>query len=88
MSLSSNRTSLELTRTEYAILALLMHHAGHVISRTRLAEQVWQENVGTLDNLIDVHISNLRRKIDVPGATPLIRTVRGRGYRIANQDPG
>ncbi len=75
--------SLDLTRTEYAILALLMHHVGDVISRTRLAEQVWQGNAESLDNLIDVHISNLRRKVDIPGTAPLITTVRGRGYRIA-----
>ena len=74
---------LELTRTEYSILALLMRNPGDVISRTRLAEQVWQSDVETLDNLIDVHVSNLRRKVDPPGSDPLIHTVRGRGYRVA-----
>jgi DNA-binding response OmpR family regulator len=78
---------LDLTRTEYAILALLMHHAGDVISRTRLAERVWQAEVETLDNVIDVHVSNLRRKLEVGGAEPLIQTVRGRGYRIAAAAP-
>jgi DNA-binding response OmpR family regulator len=76
---------LDLTRTEYAILALLMRSPGDVISRTRLAEQVWQADVETLDNLIEVHVSNLRRKVDVPGAEPLIQTVRGRGYRIGTR---
>ena len=78
--------ALDLTRTEYSILALLMRRPGDVISRTRLAEQVWQADVETLDNLIDVHVSNLRRKIDPPGSEPLIHTVRGRGYRVAVQD--
>lgn len=78
--------TLDLTRTEYSILALLMRRPGDVISRTRLAEQVWQADVETLDNLIDVHVSNLRRKIDPPGSEPLIHTVRGRGYRVAVQD--
>ncbi len=77
---------LDLTRTEYSILALLMRKPGEVISRTRLAEQVWQTDVETLDNLIDVHLSNLRRKVDPPGSESLIHTVRGRGYRVAMRD--
>jgi DNA-binding response OmpR family regulator len=78
--------TLDLTRTEYSILALLMRRPGEVISRTRLAEQVWQADVETLDNLIDVHVSNLRRKVDPPGSESLIHTVRGRGYRVAVRD--
>jgi len=75
--------SLELTRKEFSILELLMRRPGEVVSRTRLAEQVWQADVQSIDNLIDVHVSNLRRKIDAPGAAPLLHTVRGRGFRIA-----
>jgi len=78
--------TLDLTRTEYSILALLIRRPGEVISRTRLAEQVWQADVETLDNLIDVHVSNLRRKVDPPGSESLIHTVRGRGYRVALRD--
>jgi DNA-binding response OmpR family regulator len=78
--------TLDLTRTEYSILALLIRRPGEVISRTRLAEQVWQADVETLDNLIDVHVSNLRRKVDPPGSESLIHTVRGRGYRVAARD--
>ncbi len=63
-----------------------MRRPGEVISRTRLAEQVWQADVETLDNLIDVHVSNLRRKVDPPGSESLIHTVRGRGYRVAVRD--
>jgi len=75
--------SLELKRKEFSILELLMRRPGEVVSRTRLAEQVWQADVQSIDNLIDVHVSNLRRKIDASGATPLLHTVRGRGFRIA-----
>jgi DNA-binding response OmpR family regulator len=75
--------SLDLTRKEFSILELLMRRPGEVVSRTRLAEQVWQADVQSIDNLIDVHVSNLRRKIDASGATPLLHTVRGRGFRIA-----
>jgi DNA-binding response OmpR family regulator len=78
--------TLDLTRTEYSILALLIRRPGEVISRTRLAEQVWQADVETLDNLIDVHVSNLRRKVDPPGSESLIHTVRGRGYRVAMRE--
>jgi DNA-binding response OmpR family regulator len=74
---------LELTRKEFSILEMLMRRPGEVVSRTRLAEQVWQADVQSIDNLIDVHVSNLRRKIDPPGAAPLLHTVRGRGFRIA-----
>jgi DNA-binding response OmpR family regulator len=73
---------LDLTRKEFVILLTLMRHAGAVVSRTQLAEQVWQTDVETIDSIIDVHISNLRRKLDADGAAPLIQTLRGRGYRL------
>jgi DNA-binding response OmpR family regulator len=83
---------LELTPKEYSILEILMRQPGEVVSRFRLAEQVWQTDQIGIDNLIDVHIANLidvhianlRRKIDPPGAAVLIQTVRGRGFRLAN----
>jgi DNA-binding response OmpR family regulator len=74
---------LELTHKEFAILQILLRHVGEVVSRSRLAEQVWKDDLIAIDNLIDVHISNLRRKVDAPPAAPLIHTVRGRGFRLA-----
>ena len=74
---------LELTRIEFSILALMMRRPGEVISRARLAEYVWQADVERVDNLIEAHLSNLRRKVDAPGSTQLIHTVRARGYRVA-----
>ena len=74
--------ALDLTRKEYAILEILMRHVGDVVSRARLAEQVWKDDLIAIDNLIDVHISNLRRKVDPPGMRPLVQTVRGRGFRL------
>ncbi|MGO4606236.1 response regulator transcription factor [Variovorax sp. 2RAF20] len=79
---------LELTHKEFAILQILLRHAGEVVSRSRLAEQVWKDDLIAIDNLIDVHISNLRRKVDAPPAAPLIQTVRGRGFRLALADDG
>jgi DNA-binding response OmpR family regulator len=80
---------LDLTRKEFAILETLMRHAGDVVSRARLAEQVWKADLIAIDNLIDVHMGNLRRKLDAPGSAPMIETVRGRGFRlVAGGDAG
>ena len=76
-------SSFALTAKEYALLDLLMRHAGSVVTRLQLAEQVWHADLIAIDNLIDVHIKNLRRKVDPPAAAPLIETVRGRGFRLA-----
>jgi DNA-binding response OmpR family regulator len=76
-----------LTNREYALLEFLMRHAGEVVTRTALGEHVWAEEHDTLTNLVDVHVSHLRRKIDEAGAPPLVHTVRGRGYRLA-EDAG
>ncbi len=75
--------AIELTPKEFALLEILMRHAGAVVSRSRLAEQVWKSDFLAIDNLIDVHIGKLRRKVDAPGHAPLIQTVRGRGFRLA-----
>ena len=83
---SRGGVGLELTRKEFAILETLMRHAGDVVSRSRLAEQVWKGDPIAIDNLIDVHMRNLRRKLDAPGAPPTIETVRGRGFRLASPD--
>jgi heavy metal response regulator len=74
---------LELTTKEYAILEYLMRHPNQVLTRTMIAEHVWNYDFDNASNVIDVHIRNLRRKIDDPFATKLIRTVRGAGYRIS-----
>jgi DNA-binding response OmpR family regulator len=76
-----------LTAKEFAILEVLMRSTGEVVSRTRLAERVWDEASDVLDNLIDVHVSNLRKKIDRGGSVALIHTVRGFGYRLGTPDP-
>lgn len=74
---------LDLTPKEYAILELLMRRPGAIVSRLELAEQVWHADLIAIDNLIDVHMKNLRRKVDAPGCAVLIETVRGRGFRLA-----
>ena len=71
---------LDLTSTEYAVLDVLVQHAGRVVTRAQLAEQVWKEDPGGAGSLIEVYVSRLRRKIDEGAAVPLLHTIRGRGY--------
>ena len=75
--------SLELTSKEYALLEYLMRHPNQVLTRTMIAEHVWNYDFDNATNVIDVHIRNLRRKIDDPFPTKLVQTVRGAGYRIS-----
>jgi two-component system copper resistance phosphate regulon response regulator CusR len=73
---------LELTSREFDLLAYLVRNKGVIVSREMLARDVWQEPVrGTpLDNVIDVHIARLRKKIDPAGSAALIHTIRGVGF--------
>jgi two-component system OmpR family response regulator len=66
--------------TEYRILEFMMRHCGQVITRTMLFEEVWGYHFDPGTNLIDVHMGRLRKKIDLPGMSPVIQTVRGSGY--------
>ncbi|HEX5166207.1 MAG TPA: response regulator transcription factor [Thermomicrobiales bacterium] len=72
-----------LTNKEYALLEYLMRHPNQVLTRTMIAEHVWNFDFDTGTNVIDVHIRYLRRKIDDPYDLKLIQTVRGAGYRIS-----
>ncbi|CAM2153237.1 DNA-binding transcriptional activator CusR [Pararobbsia alpina] len=73
-------TPLELLPTEYRLLEFLMRNAAQLVTRGMLFEAVWGYHFDPGSNLIDVHLGRLRRKIDLPGQRPLIRTVRGSGY--------
>jgi DNA-binding response OmpR family regulator len=74
---------IDVTAREFAILEYLMRHGGRVVTRTELGEHVWREHHDNIVNLVDVHISHLRKKVDQGRARPLIHTVRGRGFRLA-----
>jgi len=80
---SRQGTPIDLTSKEYALLEYLMRHPNQVLTRTMIAEHVWNYDFDDATNVIDVHIRNLRRKIDDPFSTKLIQTVRGAGYRIS-----
>ncbi|PHQ60431.1 MAG: DNA-binding response regulator [Robiginitomaculum sp.] len=67
---------------EFRLLECLMRHAGKVVTRTMLLEKVWDYHFDPQTNVIDVHISRLRAKIDKEFDTPMLHTVRGAGYRL------
>jgi DNA-binding response OmpR family regulator len=73
---------IELTNREYALLAVLMRRPGRIVTRSQIVEQIWDLEVDTESNVINVYIAQLRRKIDQGRDRPLIRTVRGVGYTI------
>ncbi len=71
-----------LTAREFSLLEYLMRNAGGVVSREKLLEHVWDANYDGLSNVVDVHIANVRRKLELPGMEDPIETVRGVGYRM------
>src|SRR5439155_27092511 len=73
-------------RKAYPVLGVGMGSAGEHLSGSRLGERVWDEASEVLDNLVDVHVSHLRRKIDREPGSSLIQTVRGFGYRLGVPD--
>jgi len=75
-----NGEEIELTTKEYKLLEYLMRNSGTVVTRTMIAEHVWDIHFDTFTNVIDVYISYLRHKIDAGHERKMIRTVRGRGY--------
>jgi two-component system copper resistance phosphate regulon response regulator CusR len=76
---------LELTSREYALLAFMLRHPGEVLSRTRIYENVWEERYDGLSNTLEVHVVELRRKLEAHGPR-LIHTLRNRGYRFGEEE--
>ena len=73
---------IELTPTEFSLLEFLMRNAGQVVTRKMLCEHLWDADWEGVTNVVEVHISRLRSKIDRDFSTPLMHTIRGRGYVI------
>jgi two-component system copper resistance phosphate regulon response regulator CusR len=71
---------LDLTPKEFALLSLFARRSGEVLSRTLIAEKVWDMNFDSETNVVDVHVRRLRTKLDEPFAQKLLHTVRGVGY--------
>lgn len=76
---------IPLTNQEFRLLQLLMQRSGEVLSRTAIASEVWDMNFDSDTNVVDVAVKRLRAKVDTPYEHKLIHTVRGIGYRIAEQ---
>lgn len=74
--------ALNLQPREFRLLEYLMRHAGHVVTRTMLLENVWEYHFDPQTNVIDVHVSRLRQKIDKDFDKVLLRTIRGAGYML------
>ncbi len=74
---------IDLQAREFSLLEYLIRNCGTVVTRTMLLEHVWDYNFDPQTNVIDVHISRLRQKIDKGFDKSLIQTLRGSGYRIA-----
>ena len=91
MDLSRHKASragkpLDLAPQEYRLLEYLLRHPGEVLTRTRLAEQVWDMNFDGDSNVVDVAVRRLRRKVDDPCDRKLIHTLRGVGYVLEERD--
>lgn len=86
-SVTRGQVPIELTRREFELLEYLIRHQGQIVSREMLARDVWKEpQRGTpLDNVIDVHVARLRKKVDTGAGSRLIHTVRGVGFMV--KDP-
>lgn len=81
--------AVELTNREFDLLEYLMRHQGHFVTREMLARDVWKEprRATPIDNVIDVQMARLRRKVDADGAGRLIHTVRGVGFVLREGEP-
>lgn len=83
------RQAIPLTAKEFELLEYLLRNSGHVVTRDMLARDVWKETLRAtpLDNVIDVHIGRLRRKVDEPFSPKLLHTVRGVGFILSEKAP-
>jgi two-component system copper resistance phosphate regulon response regulator CusR len=81
-SVTRGGTPVDLTSKEFALLELFLQNKGRVLTRTLIAERVWEADYSLETNLIDVYVRRLRRKLEPAGSPPLIRTVRGTGYQL------
>jgi two-component system OmpR family response regulator len=84
-SVSRGEQTIDLLPLEFKLLEFLLLHPGQVVTRLMLLQQVWGFKFDPRTNIVETHISRLRAKIDPDGAAPLITTVRGAGYLIADE---
>jgi DNA-binding response OmpR family regulator len=82
---SRNGKQIKLTTKEFQILEFMAYNKNRALSRMTIAEHIWQENYDSMSNFVDVHIKNIRKKIDAGTSAKLIKTVRGLGYMINDE---
>jgi len=75
---------LEVSNRQFELLSYLMQNAHAVVTRELIARDVWKEPTATWTNVIEVHVAQLRRKIEHPGLPTLLHTVRGQGYQLGS----
>ena len=83
LEVSRQDVNISLTAKELRLLEYMMMHPNQVLTRTMISERVWNYDFDSVTNVIDVHIRNLRQKIDAPFTVKLIQTVRNAGYKIS-----
>ena len=81
-SVHRDGVELEMKTTEFRLLEYMMRNSGQVLTRSMIFEAVWNYHFDPYTNLIEVHMARLRKKINLPGLAPLIRTIRGSGYML------
>lgn len=86
-SVKRGGVNISLTRTEFAILDILMRNSGRVVTRDRIVEAVWQNKREIENNTLDVYVGHLRSKVEPGGSVKYIRTVRGVGYVVREEEP-
>jgi heavy metal response regulator len=79
------KVKIELTPKEYALLEFFMRHPGEIVTRTMISEKVWDYHFDTATNIIDVHVSHLRNKVDKDFEPKLLHTVKGVGYVLEDR---
>lgn len=79
-----NNQPIELQQRQFELLAFLIRHRNQIVTREMIAESVWKQPDATWTNVIEVHINQLRKKLEVPGKPPILQTVRGKGYRLGD----
>jgi heavy metal response regulator len=77
---------IELTPKEYSLLEFLMRHSGQIVTRTMISEKIWDYHFDSSTNVVDVHVSHLRNKIDKDFEPKLLHTIKGVGYVLEKRD--
>ena len=79
-----NGRPIELEPRQFELLVFLMQNRNQIVTREMIAASVWKQPEATWTNVVEFYINHLRKKLELPGTTPLLQTVRGKGYRLGD----